>query len=54
MSPKESAINYLRIPENLEDLVKYVLENPVRKELVDSYLEYPWSWDRYGIKGLDE
>lgn len=40
----------LRKSEGLEDLIMYILENPVRKGLVDIYTKYPWSWDRYRIK----
>ena len=40
----------LREPEKLEVLIKYILENPVRKGLVDRLSDYPWSFDRYGIK----
>lgn len=41
----------VRLAEGLENLVIYVLENPVRKGIVDHYEDYQWSWDRFGIKG---
>jgi len=40
----------VRLSEGLETVVRYVLENPVRKGLVDHFTDYKWSWDRFGIK----
>ena len=40
----------LRRSEKPGNLVKYVLENPVRRGLVDSFHDFAWSWDKFGIK----
>jgi len=40
----------LRKHENLKHLIKYILENPMRKGIVSNFVEYRWSWDKYGIK----
>jgi len=40
----------VRLAEDLPIAVRYVLENPVRSGLVNGFSEYPWSWDRYGVK----
>ncbi len=34
----------LRSNEDIEEKVEYLLENPVRKGLVKTAEEYPWSW----------
>ncbi len=39
----------LRHDENLAHVVRYVLENPVRAGLVESFDEYPYAWSAYGV-----
>lgn len=39
----------VRKGENIEKIINYILQNPVRKGLVDSFEEYPWSWDAFKI-----
>lgn len=39
----------VRKEENINELISYILYNPVRKELVDSFEKYPWSWDAFNI-----
>jgi len=34
----------LRKEESIEDIARYILDNPVRKGLVSDYKEYPFSW----------
>jgi len=38
----------LRRDEDLADVVRYVLENPIRAGLVESFDEYPYGWSVYG------
>lgn len=40
----------VRLAEDLPTAVRYVLENPVRSGLVNGFSEYPWSWDKFGVK----
>jgi len=40
----ESFDRVLRSSESLDAKVQYVLENPVRRGLVDSWNDYPWLW----------
>ncbi len=40
----------VRRAESLEEICKYILENPVRKGLVENYREYPYSFSL--IKGF--
>ena len=40
----ESFDRVLRSSENLDAKIAYVLENPVRKFLVDDWRNYPWLW----------
>ena len=42
----ESFDHVLRSSENLDAKIIYVLENPVRLGLVDSWTEYPWIWEK--------
>lgn len=32
----------LRIDEDIDKQMRYILENPVRKEIIDDWKEYPW------------
>jgi hypothetical protein len=43
---EESFDHVLRSSEGLDAKVKYVLQNPVRKELVQDWREYKWAWQR--------
>jgi hypothetical protein len=38
----------LRKEEAVADVVRYILENPVRAGLVDSIGEYPHAWSAFG------
>jgi hypothetical protein len=40
----ESFDHVLRSSESLDEKIGYVLENPVRKGLVDRWEDYPWTW----------
>jgi len=42
----ESFDHVLRSSENLDAKVAYVLDNPVRRRLVNSPTEYPWLWKK--------
>jgi len=42
----ESFDHVLRSSEQLRDRVHYILENPVRKGLVDRWQDYSWLWVR--------
>ena len=42
----ESFDRVLRASEALDAKVAYILENPVRKGLVDKWGDYPWLWRR--------
>jgi len=37
----------LRGEEETYDISKYILENPVRKGIVEDYRDYPFSWCKY-------
>ncbi|MDP9162255.1 MAG: transposase [Acidobacteriota bacterium] len=41
---EESFDRVLRISEKLDEKVEYILNNPVRKELVKLTDQYPWLW----------
>jgi len=43
---KESFDHVLRSSEGLDAKVEYVLQNPVRKDLVTDWRDYPWCWRR--------
>ena len=40
----------IRHSESLETVTKYILENPVRKGIIDRFENYQWSSDSFGIK----
>jgi REP-associated tyrosine transposase len=42
----ESFDHVLRSSESLDTKIAYVLENPVRRGLVNVWSEYPWIWAR--------
>jgi putative transposase len=42
----ESFDHVLRSSESLDAKIAYVLENPVRKNLVQNWSEYPWVWKK--------
>lgn len=42
----ESFDHVLRSSEGLDEKVHYVLENPVRRGLVDRWEDYPWTWHK--------
>jgi REP element-mobilizing transposase RayT len=42
----ESFDHVLRSSENLDAKISYVLENPVRRGLVDRWERYPWLWKK--------
>jgi putative transposase len=42
---------FIRSDQNLENEIKYVLENPVRSGIVEDYPDYPYSKCFYDIKG---
>ena len=41
----ESFDHVLRNAESLEEKIRYVRENPVRRGLVSTPEEYPWLWE---------
>ncbi len=43
---EESFDHVLRCSEGLDAKVQYVLQNPVRKGLVDDWRKYRWAWQR--------
>lgn len=43
---EESFDHVLRSSEGLDAKVEYVLQNPVRKGLVDDWQRYRWAWRR--------
>jgi len=43
---------FIRTDQSLEDELRYILENPVRKGLVDDYKKYPYSKCFYNIEDL--
>ena len=43
---EESFDHVLRCSEGLDAKVEYVLQNPVRKGLVDDWRQYRWAWRR--------
>jgi REP element-mobilizing transposase RayT len=43
---EESFDHVLRSSENLDAKVIYILQNPVRKRLVNDWREYRWTWQR--------
>jgi len=43
---EESFDHVLRSSEGLDSKIEYVLQNPVRKGLVNSWQEYRWAWQR--------
>src|ERR1035438_6254275 len=45
---EESFDHVLRCSEGLDAKVEYVLQNPVRKGLVDDWKKYRWAWQRSG------
>ena len=45
---EESFDHVLRSTEGLDAKVDYVLQNPVRKGLVDDWKKYRWAWQRSG------
>ena len=45
---EESFDHVLRSSEGLDAKVDYVLQNPVRKGLVDDWRKYRWTWQRRG------
>jgi REP element-mobilizing transposase RayT len=42
----ESFDHVLRSSEGLDAKIQYVLENPVRRKLVQRWSEYPWIWKK--------
>jgi putative transposase len=44
---EESFDHVLRSAENTTAKLLYVLENPVRRGLVRTWQEYPWTWHRH-------
>ena len=42
----ESFDHVLRSSESLDAKIAYVLENPVRRELVGVWSDYPWLWEK--------
>ena len=44
----ESFDHILRSEESVFAKASYILENPVRKGLVESGLDWPWYWNAYG------
>ena len=42
----ESFDRVLRFSESLDAKIAYIVENPVRKGLVDRWTDYPWIWVR--------
>jgi putative transposase len=42
----ESFDRVLRSSENLDEKIRYILDNPVRKGLVSAWQEYQWLWHR--------
>ncbi len=42
----ESFDRVLRCSEKLEEKIQYILDNPVRKNLVSTWAEYRWLWYR--------
>ncbi len=42
----ESFDHVLRSSENLDAKIIYLLENPVRAELVEQWVDYPWLWKK--------
>ena len=40
----ESFDHVLRSSENVDEKLQYVLENPVRRGLVERWEDYPWTW----------
>ena len=43
---EESFDHVLRSSEHLRDKIHYVLENPVRRGIVERWQDYPWLWHR--------
>jgi hypothetical protein len=43
---EESFDHVLRSSEGLDSKIEYVLQNPVRNGLVNSWQEYRWAWQR--------
>ena len=43
---EESFDHVLRSSEGLDSKIEYVLQNPVRKGLVNSWQKYRWAWQR--------
>lgn len=41
---EESFDRVLRSSEKLDEKVVYILENPIRRGLVDDWHDYPWLW----------
>ena len=41
---EESFDRVLRCSEKLDEKVEYILDNPVRRGLVGSREDYPWTW----------
>jgi REP element-mobilizing transposase RayT len=42
----ESFDHVIRSSESLDAKVQYLLENPVRKRLVNRWQQYPWMWQK--------
>ncbi len=42
----ESFDHVLRSSESLDAKIGYLLENPVRRGLVDTWADYPWVWKK--------
>jgi REP element-mobilizing transposase RayT len=42
----ESFDHVLRSSEGLDAKIEYVLQNPVRRNLVTNWREYPWLWKK--------
>ena len=43
---EESFDHVLRSSEGLDAKIEYVLQNPVRRGLVNDWREYRWAWQR--------
>lgn len=39
----------LRKDEDIETVVRYIINNPVRKELVTDWRKYPYSWSKWDV-----
>ena len=46
---EESFDRVLRSSERLDEKMSYILQNPVRKGLVDDWRKYPWLWHKLDV-----